>query len=87
MSHHADRRAEVRQKNTAGHVADVRANARRLREVLDGLTDLARSGQLPTVSDMQSALALARITEFHTTRAARSMENAVRTFEESMPCR
>lgn len=86
MSHHPDRRAHVRQVNTARHVADARADARRLREVLEGLMNLSLAGQLPSVSDMQTALALARITEFQTTRAARSMEEAVRAFEEPMPC-
>lgn len=73
MSHHADRRATVRQTSTAGHVADARADARRLRQVLEELSNLAIAGQLPSASDMQAVLALARITEFHAARAERSI--------------
>lgn len=86
MSHHPDRREHVRPVNAARHLADARADARRLREVLEGLTNLTLAGQSPSASDMQTALALARITEFQTTRAGRSMEDAVRAFEEPVPC-
>lgn len=83
MSHLLERRGSPRQGNVAGQIADAHANARRMREVVEVLTSLALIGQLPSASDMQAALAPARITEFHTTRAGRSMENAVRIFEES----
>ncbi len=80
MPHHPERRAAERQMNTARHVADARADARRLREVIESLAILAGAGQLPAVSDLQAALALARITEFHAARAERSIT------EESLPC-
>lgn len=86
MPLHPERRAHVRQVNTARHIADARADARRLREVLEGLTNLSMAGQIPSASDLQTALALARITEFQTTRAARSMEDAVRAFQEPISC-
>jgi len=88
MSHHPDRRAHVRQVNVAGHIANARADARRLRETIERLSNLAATGQLPSASDMQAALALARITEFHAARAVRSLRDAGHLVitEESTPC-
>lgn len=76
MSHHPERRVATRQRNLAGNVADARADAGRLREVIETLSNLALAGQLPSASDMLAALALARITEFHAARAVRSLEDA-----------
>lgn len=83
-----DRRAAARQANPARHVADAHADARRLREVVEGLAELAMNGQLPAASDMQKVLALARITEFHTARAERSLsaDAQLATAQESAPC-
>lgn len=83
-----ERRAIARKMNPARHAADARADARRLREVLERLTNLSLAGQTPSTSDMQTALALARITEFHTANAERSLEPFSRslTTQESTPC-
>lgn len=88
MNHHLERRQAPRQRNLAGHVSDARADARRMRQVIEDLSNLAIAGQLPSASDMQAALALARITEFHAALAVRSLEDASHLVitEESMPC-
>lgn len=80
-----DRRAAVRQTNLRRRIADTSADARRLREVVERM---AGAAQPVAQSDLQALLALARITEFHAVRAARSVDDvdAIAFLQESAPC-
>ena len=77
--------------NAARHAHDARAEARSLRQLLERAVNLALAGQQLATSDLQGALALARITEFHAARTLTAIEREheradITTPKEAAPC-
>lgn len=74
--------------NAAIHIADARAEARCARMLIERVVGLVLAGQQPTQGDLQAALDVARITEFHAALAVRSLQGAghLAITEETLPC-